>query len=530
MPSEVTTLRKSGNLQGAYELGLRNFEANPTDVWAKRDLGWVYFEYLKENINNVQIFVNVLKAFSALDMDINTEDMIFLNIYRQIYKFIQAYEEYNSLSDNIALLTELFTILSNFEKKINPVGLMSLNEARFWLGKSIHVALKEDKDSYITFIDWFKLENLGGKSFEEYKTEEGKTLMSQGEQMIHRYLKKLIEQDKQNLLMEPDHDRIVHLINYLEKNIVVRKKEFHKKWNNYWLAQLYKTLGNNEKALYHLKQFVRENETFSWAWEKLTYFYEENQDIIFAFLCKGASTNEPNSLKGKIFEQLIPFFLEKNEFDIAKTLVNTYLESREENWTSKEEISILRNASWFETAKKINLNKVLLENSKAAMDYIFNDVPEFPILVTHINRERNIINFVFEKKTNEYGKGFFKLPRGSRLPQIDKVYLAKLHNQDDGERFKCISLSKNKLNQETPFIREFEGVLEIQSGNSFGFIRSTKDIFISPALVKLHKLSEKFDSKPLKLTLTAKIDFNRKKNSWGWSAIEINHTEVLTHG
>ena len=46
---EITELRKAGKLNEALEIALRELDAKPADIWALRNISWVYYEFLKQH-------------------------------------------------------------------------------------------------------------------------------------------------------------------------------------------------------------------------------------------------------------------------------------------------------------------------------------------------------------------------------------------------------------------------------------------------------------------------------------------------
>ena len=48
MPSkEIKELRQSGELEQALAMAQNELDAAPENIWGKRNISWVYYEYLK---------------------------------------------------------------------------------------------------------------------------------------------------------------------------------------------------------------------------------------------------------------------------------------------------------------------------------------------------------------------------------------------------------------------------------------------------------------------------------------------------
>ena len=50
MPTkEITALRKEGKLEEALAMAKAELDADPTTIWPKRNISWVFYEYLKQH-------------------------------------------------------------------------------------------------------------------------------------------------------------------------------------------------------------------------------------------------------------------------------------------------------------------------------------------------------------------------------------------------------------------------------------------------------------------------------------------------
>ena len=46
--SNITNLRKAGNLTAAYELAKKCLDEKPDDIWNKRNMAWVLYDFAKQ--------------------------------------------------------------------------------------------------------------------------------------------------------------------------------------------------------------------------------------------------------------------------------------------------------------------------------------------------------------------------------------------------------------------------------------------------------------------------------------------------
>ena len=68
---EIKRLRQEGNLDEALKMAKEEFEAMPTDEWAKRNLVWVYDNYCKKYAEegNYQAFYDAVCVL--IDLGVN---------------------------------------------------------------------------------------------------------------------------------------------------------------------------------------------------------------------------------------------------------------------------------------------------------------------------------------------------------------------------------------------------------------------------------------------------------------------------
>lgn len=51
MSKDITNLRKAGNLNAAFEIAQKNLSEKPDDIWCKRDMAWVLYDFAKQKVS-----------------------------------------------------------------------------------------------------------------------------------------------------------------------------------------------------------------------------------------------------------------------------------------------------------------------------------------------------------------------------------------------------------------------------------------------------------------------------------------------
>ena len=76
MPAkEIKELRQSGKLDEALLLAQSELDSSPDNIWAKRNISWVYYEYLKQNNSpeQIDVFIHWLNEIEKLQLPSETE-------------------------------------------------------------------------------------------------------------------------------------------------------------------------------------------------------------------------------------------------------------------------------------------------------------------------------------------------------------------------------------------------------------------------------------------------------------------------
>ncbi len=120
-----------------------------------------------------------------------------------------------------------------------------------------------------------------------------------------------------------------------------------------------------------------------------------------------------------------------------------------------------------------------------------------------------MLNFVKDKQKF----GFFNYSDHLSKPHIGDLLSVRFNGDGQDGFYKILTAKKADSNLATDAIKHFEGTLKVIPPQNFGFI---EDIFIEPKIIEERELT---DGQLLKGR--AILSFNKKKNEWGWKAIEI---------
>src|SRR5690606_15056308 len=165
---------------------------------------------------------------------------------------------------------------------------------------------------------------------------------------------------------------------------------------------------------------------------------------------------------------------------------------------------------WYKSATVKKDNQDLYSNHiKQAEEILFVGIPEELVVVEFVNENRNVLNFVKDKRKF----GFFNYAGHLTKPQIGDILKVRFNGDGQNGFYKILTAEKVDAEMATDAMKDFEGTIKVVSPQNFGFI---EDIFIEPKIIEKNKLTEGQQVKG-----RAILSFNKKKNEWGWKAFKL---------
>jgi hypothetical protein len=489
---EIKELRQAGQLDEALQMANQALEADPVNIWNKRAAAWVYYDYIKKDTrpDAFNAFKENLCKIKDLQLP-EDEKMVFDNCAWQIGSMVFGLQKTEHV--DYGKINELFEIIKNFH-------FTKPSEAYSLLYKAFHKGY-QNWSKYLLFADWWSFENFRSEDFllEEYN---GKKSMSMVEQAYIAYSKKLLEGEA------VDKDKIRDFLPQLDDII---KKQPDYQYPPYFKAKLLLALGNEENVLNAFLPFAKQKRNDFWVWELMAEIFSEDKDIKFACYCKALSLKTPEDFLVRLRQSFAGMLVEKQLYSEAKTEIHQVIATRKKHeWKLPIQITQWAEQDWFKSAttKKDNRDLYSLYIQKAE-EILFLDIPEEIIAIEFVNENKNILNFVKNKRKF----GFFNYSGHLDKPKIGDILLVRFSGEGQDGFYKVLTAKSAESNLMTEAIKNFDGPLKVISPQNFGFI---EDIFVEPRIIQENKLT---DGQSLKGK--AILSFNKKKNEWGWKAIEL---------
>ncbi|PDS22407.1 DUF7017 domain-containing protein [Flavobacterium branchiophilum] len=499
MPAkEIKELRQSGKLKEAYIMAKSELDLQPENIFAKRNISWVYYEYLKLNAlpEKIDNFISSLNEIINLNLpkeDYILSDTISFQIGKMIFKIVNTQKfEYN----------KAFKIyeLAKFFSYTKP------SEGYSFLFKSLH-KFHKDGNNYISFADWWDFENFGEKDFQKETITGGKEVMSIVEQAYIAYAKHLLPKQNGDGTISFDKEKALA---FIEKLSALENSHPEYEYPSFFKAKLLLHCGNNKDMLTAFLPFAKAKRNNFWIWELFADVYSAENDTVFACYCKALTCKSPGEMLIGLRQKMAKELISRNLLNEAKTEIEALVKIRiEKEYKIPNEVFTWQSQDWYKNGVALKSNFKLYEKyAHHAESVLFFDIQEELIFVESVNYDKKILNFIAsETKFGflKYDKFFKNINAGDVLKvRFQESSKDKFYSLYTAEKFQNEEFKKN-------FLKDVQGKVNIQNNKNFGFI---DDIFIHPSLIIKYNLVDSMDfiGKAIK-------SYNKEKQKFTWKLI-----------
>jgi len=496
----IKELRQKGNLEEALNMAKLELKAAPDNIWAKRNISWVHYDYLKQNcsIENFDSFLSWLTEIRNLGLPAE-EKMLFDHLGWQIGSMV--FKTINSEAVQIAKIMQLFKLARCFPYTKPSDGYS-------FLYKAFHKALK-DTDSILLFADWWDFSNFRPEDFQKEILPDGKEIMAIAEQGYITYAKHLLPKHIHDDEVVFDREKAQEFLPKLAK-LSEQYPQFQ--YPPYFQAKLLVALGDQENVLSALMPFAKKKKNDFWVWEVLADAFSNDEDKVFAFYCKALSCNSPEEMLVGLRQRMAALFIKRRLFNEARTEIELLVSARNsKRFRIPSEVMHWQSESWYTNAAASKNNKNFYSNYiSLAEGCFYTDIPEETVIVEFVNSDKKMLSYI----ATETKTGFFKYDRFLKLVKVGDVL---------GVRFQSTPVNRPSLVYtvrtiedhifKEKFYKRTEGIVQIKEGSSFGFLGNA---FIHPSLIIKYKL---VNNSPLVAYIMK--SYNKEKMNWGWKVVQI---------
>lgn len=514
MPAkEIKELRQAGKLEEALAMAKMELEnamapleltngetglhvnAPANLLWPKRNISWVYYDFLKQNSSpeHFDDFISWLNKIKDLQLP-EEEKMLFDQLAWQVGKMAFGLVKIDPVDPQKAI--RLFQSIQSFH-------FSKPSEAYSFLFKALHKSLK-DTDHYLQLADWWDFRNFMPVDFQKEKMPSGKEVMAVAEQAYIAYSKHLLP--IQTGLGETlfNREKAVGFLPLLD-GLVELHPEYQ--YPAFYKAKLLLALGDQENMLSALIPFAKKKKNDFWVWDVLSEAFPNDEDKVVACYCKALSCHVAEDFLVNIRLRLARHFVKKKLYPEAKTEITLLVKTRNQNkWKIPNEVIEWMSQDWYIQANANTSNhKFYKKYFAVAESILYYDIPEEPVIVDFVNRDKKILNFI----GSEDRFGFFKYDRFIDKVAIGDTLMVRFNGIPGDGISQIYTLTKTENDQlRRQFVKNAEGILRIPTGKSFGFI---DDVFVHPSLINCSRLMNGQNVNGLAIKT-----YNKDKRQWGW--------------
>ncbi|GMU87150.1 MAG: hypothetical protein AMXMBFR48_23910 [Ignavibacteriales bacterium] len=496
---EIKELRVSGKLEEALVLGFQELQKNPGDIWIKRGIAWVYYDYLKKYCaeGNFTDFKIILKKIHDLNLP-EEETMFFDQCAWQIGKFVfsvasEQPPDYSKISD-IYLSIKFF----HFSKP---------SESYSFLFKSF-LKMNRDWKQWFDFVKWWNIENLLPEDYLKTSYNE-KLIMSVAEQGYIAYSKKLLDNDDYRDQYAINRKEEIRVFLSLLDNLIKDHPEYT--YPPYYKAKLLIALGEGDQSFNALLPFARQKKNDFWVWHLFSELFQNDKELQFSCYCKALSLNAGDEFLIKVREEFAQILIHDKFYNEAKWEVNNIIHTRTKNgWKIQGNLAGWVVQDWYETASLPENNvQFYSKHLKRAEEVLYSDIPEEIIVIEFVNTEKKVASFIKDREKH----GYFKYAGVIQNPRIGEQFKVRFDGEGKESFFRVIFAEKTTINNDSDLIKDFSGKIKIIAQKNIGFV---ENIFIDSKLILSNNLQDGH-----RVAGKAILSFNKNKNEWGWKAFEI---------
>lgn len=494
---EITQLRKEGKLEEALTYAQQDYNKEPDNIWNKRSLSWVYYEFAKKaaaesNINN---FLENVQKIKDLQMP-PEEKMVFDTLIWEYRKLLAStkvgekvdFQKANSLYQS---LKGMYFTLPSKEFSV--------------LVTALHKVFKES----------YQYTEVMGKCLKYLRPEDflpevynDRKQMPLAERIYYAYGKNILKGEPTSngfgeITYNVNKERVRDFLPTLDSWI-----EAHPEYTflSYYKAKMELLLGDTDTLTTFLP-FAKKKKNDFWVWQLLSEIVTDKEKE-FACLCKALTLKTPESFLGRVRTSLAKQLIEKQLYNEARTEIEAVLKEKQESGHKvPNQLQQWQQESWYAQAQLLNDNKALYNKYKGQAEAIlYEDIPQEIIVLSYVNQEKKIANFV----KNKQKQGYFKYDKLLRNPQVGQVLKVRMEVFDEEKNAYTLLTVQEDKTATCEALKEQEGVLKIiGSGNGF-----VGDIFVNQQLIeKNHWTNGQL------IKVTALLSYDKKKEKWGWTAI-----------
>lgn len=501
---EINQLRKSGNVEDAYRECKALLNQSPDDRGTRICMAWCLKSLSEIASKNKEYdrFIDLLKELANLQLEEVGENSMANRFAWDLHVLFDSMkfepEKLVGIADRIVEILPKLCFL-----KPNKYYSMLADSFLKVKGRQGAVWLR-----FYDFMNWFGFDNFSDEDYKKIQIKDGKSIISLVERVYSAYYKVL------NALFISGAVDAEKIKNHLDKLDELNEKHPEYQYTLYHKALLLLMIDKKEDAIQAIRPFVKKKRNDFWVWDVLGDAIDDDE-LKLSCYCRALSCKAEPKFLGKVRIKTAKVMHTLGFDGNARTEIRLLHKVYEENgWNTPKEALEIKKQQWYQAATASDSNLDFYKSHLGeSEEFLFIDTPEMPILITRVNKEKHICNFV----DSERNRGFFSTKKLKGKFFENNVILARVEKENDCKISRLLTWRKvdNLLPYEGVFFKTIDGYIKIKEGKNFGFVG---DIFVDESLLKDNVVAGEY------VSVKAVITYNQKKDSWGWRAIALRTT------
>lgn len=498
---DITELRKSGELDRAYEEARTLYESDTDDRFARITLAHCVKALMERAAaeGDVESLASRLEEYGSLRLGEIDEAEMNNRAAWAVRSFMIGMKE-NEQHD-MAAVDRLAAAVEKIVFK-KPHRYYSILLDSFLRAKD---ADGNPWPGLAGFVRWWGIDNLMPEDYNRARLNNGMTVASLAERLFTAYSKSLLAELAEGRCRDEAEDFVALLDVHLDE---------HPEFQNtlYQKIQLLKALGRTDEAAAVARDFVRFRQNDFWAWSMLGDL-SDDEDLRLSCYCRALRCKANPAFLGKVRYKLAVMMYHsgclpeaKREFMNIRDLYDS------KGWHMPANLTAITSQNWFADTQEAESNvPFYVSHLGPAEDFLFGDKPAVAILITGVNPQKHTCSFI----TEDHRRGFFMTKNMRERFAECQIYKVRFA-EEPGEKSAARLTTYRRVTDITPyediFFKRVTGRLNRRPGQAFAFV---DDIFIDGKL-----LTPGMEG-GVDVSLTAVLYYHLKKEVFGWRAVSV---------
>ncbi len=501
--SEIHQLRAAGRIDEACAEGRRLLCQFPGDRNARITMAWCLKSLAEQAAKrtDARSLAAALKELATLDLHELGEQSMANRFSWDIRVLLDALK--GRPAEQVAAANAILDVLPALHF-LRPNKYYSTLADAF---AKVKVSQEAQWPRFTEFMDWFGFDNFLPEDYKPIPLKEPGQSLKPLAQRVHTAYYRCLEADID--AGRPDEARIEGFIKRLRS---LNDKHPEYEFTLYHLALLLLALGRKQEAIDAIRPFVKRKQSVYWVWSALADAVDD-PELRLSCLCRALSCPAQAGYLVKIRFQAAELMHQLGHDANARAEIRLLADAYTRNgWPIPQRVRNMVAQPWYQQAQAPDSNNAFYKAHLAESEQLlFLDSPEVPIIITHVNAEKRIANFI----TSDQRQGFFSFKSLKRKFVENEVYMVRLDADiTDGKISRLLTFrpEQDVTTYVDVFFKKIDGTLRMRPGSDFGFVG---DIFIPADAIPYDARSG------IRVTGTAVLRYDNKKQRYSWRALRL---------